>query len=283
MTALAAILKDYGRRPVELYHFVIAGQDHYLTPHWNGYTTTTPAATWLHEPGLSHGEIRHTGNLNQQLVDVTFPASSPFAQAFLDPYYAMAAELTIMQVDEADPDQELIYDFRGGIYARPRGQGRIKLQFADELISFKRKALVKVIQGPCDHALYDQATCGLNIATYQVTGTITAVDSATSTLTITEAALAPDGDYDSGFLTYQGIHWQIESHTGDQVEMFNMPDVVLQMIADEITANGSDTSLIAPGCNRTTTRCNSRFNNIDNNGGFPFATESLYKPGKAVV
>ena len=143
--------------------------------------------------------------------------------------------------------------------------------------------MVKVIQGPCDHALYDQATCGLNIATYQVTGTITAVDSATSTLTITEAALAPDGDYDSGFLTYQGIHWQIESHTGDQVEMFNMPDVVLQMIADEITANGSDTSLIAPGCNRTTTRCNSRFNNIDNNGGFPFATESLYKPGKAVV
>jgi hypothetical protein len=118
-----------------------------------------------------------------------------------------------------------------------------------------------VVSKQCRHALY-QPGCSLNRALFETPATITDVSGLA--LTCPEAALAPVNDYKAGIVNWNGIFGMVEVHTGATLLLLNK----IPGLEAWIDLNGAASVLLAPGCNRTRIRCNDRFANTLNNGGF---------------
>lgn len=100
----------------------------------------------------------------------------------------------------------------------------------------------------------------MNQEAYKVQGSILSV-SGGLTLTISEAALKPDGYFTGGMLKLpDNTSRFIVAHAGDQI-------TISRPVAQAI---GNLTASIYPGCDHLKETCNNKFQNLDNFGGFPF-------------
>lgn len=113
----------------------------------------------------------------------------------------------------------------------------------------------------CPHALYDRGCrldpddFGLTVSVDQISGN-----------TITSNALSTlDNDYLSGgFMSFIGVHGATERRA---IKKQNGSSFTLLGPADGIDEGAW--IVVYPGCNRVTTTCESKFNNLANYGGFP--------------
>lgn len=113
----------------------------------------------------------------------------------------------------------------------------------------------------CPHALYDRS-CRVDPADYAVSVQVNSLTGSTITSTALDAL---DDDYLSGgFLEFAGPYdtierRAIESHVGSTIALLGTTDGIA----------ASDWITVYPGCNRITLTCQTKFNNLDNYGGFP--------------
>ncbi|WP_420584898.1 phage BR0599 family protein [Ruegeria sp.] len=182
-------------------------------------------------------------------------------------------EVTIYKTFSNDPDGELVRVFVGRIRGIEQKWARYELICENDFTAFNAKALGQVVQRPCRWAHYHTG-CTLNLADWQVPGTATALSE--DVVTVTEAALQPDGYYSSGVIQFGTGMAMIRAHAGTQLTILG----VLPGLADEITTNGSASVQIAPGCNLsddlTTGDCHNKFNNLLNFGGFSKLSENPF-------
>lgn len=263
-SAIASLVS--GKRPVWLYEFTIGGSVSRYTSHGEDYTYDSQ--TWNSTPVI-HNSLRQTLELSRSDFMVTLPKSNAFAQAVIDGAGILATRVRVFKGYANDGDQEFLLRFDGRIVGFNPFIGTTTLICENVATKLRRRAQPAVMQRPCRHALY-HGGCGLAIGDWEASATATAW--ASPVLTVTEAAEQADGYYSGGMITFDGKRQMIRKHAGTSLTLL----APLPGLSDEITASGSATVAIAPGCDRTRATCNDRFDNILNYGGFPWMLDTPY-------
>ena len=116
----------------------------------------------------------------------------------------------------------------------------------------------------CPYSLYD-AGCGLSLASYSATGTVTGVSSYQDFNTDLNR---PDGYYEQG-----GIEWLSGALTGVSAPIKASHQAngrIVMLIPLDAVPEVGDTFRIYPGCDKTPTTCRDKFNNFSHNRATPY-------------
>jgi len=281
--AISALIS--GKKPVWLYllrkgaeyryftsrgtDFVGPGADVFAQTDVFGDTNTDEFSQTYTSVPMTRTRVRTTSAIGRAEVKLVFPQSNEFARLFLgDPGYD-DNEVQIFQTFEDDPDAEIVCKFRGRVVDTRAFYKTITLAAENRFTTFRRKALVDVIQRPCRHALY-HGGCGLNIADFQQPATVTGLSG--NVATITSSPSQADGYFSGGVLTFGTQQQFIVKQVGSSFTLL----APVPGLADEIATNGSASVQIAPGCDLSMATCEDKFDNLANYGGFPWLTDSLY-------
>lgn len=122
-----------------------------------------------------------------------------------------------------------------------------------------------LFQPSCRWTLFD-AGCTLSAAAFAVAGTI----SAGSTAGVIKSTLAAaTGDYNLGRIVFTsgvnvGVTRSIKTYTNGS------PSIVIPAVPLPVAPGVGDAFTIYPGCDKTQSRCTTRFSNIANYGGEPY-------------
>lgn len=225
---------------------------------------TGTAQIWAASP-VAHSEIRETGNIEKNDLELTLPISDVIARAFL-PARGLTTFLTVWRSHLNDPDQEYRVVAKARVVsAEPKGN-TIVVKTESIFTSARFGGRRSRFQKPCRHSLYFTG-CNLNRADFATAASVTVVDG--NTLTITEAASQVAGYYKSGIVDFGGLLGWVTDHSGDQITLA-FPIVGL---ADVVVAVGSAAVTIAPGCDRSLSTCINKFNNGINHGGYKWMPE----------
>lgn len=120
-------------------------------------------------------------------------------------------------------------------------------------------------QSPCTNTLYDNA-CALNRATFAVNSAVAAGSSQTS---INAVLAAPTGYFDRGSVVFtsgdnNGVSRGIKTYTNGSPSSFSLIPPLPFAVAI------ADTFTVYPGCDKTMTTCQQKFDNLENFRGYPF-------------
>lgn len=280
MTFAAIANMISGQRPFFLYRFSRAGVETLFTSQPVDVTRTVAGVTgtvWS-AAAISHARMPNSSASYRSEFPITLPLSDAFARSFLAPQGINRARVTIWKGFTNDPDSELVVQYTGAVIgARPDERGTITLNCMGDVSTLLRNGPAAVFQRPCRHAVY-HGKCGLSLAAFQISATITAISADGLSLTVPGAAAQPDGYFRAGILEFAGAREMIVSHAGTAIGLSApVPGLLAQM-----AASGSASILIAPGCDLTTTTCASRFSNLDNFGGFPWMADTPFD-GRSIV
>ncbi len=294
MTFAASLAKTSGKRPVWLYRFIVGSEVWHVTRRGSGlwglptYTTLTgaPDADFVADVDwspilLDHNQIAQSAEAQRQELEIMVQTSNVVCQSILD--YAGTADIQvkIWQVFTDDPNLEYVVKFSGRVRKRKAGLILTTLYCDDGLTDMNFGANPVVIQQPCRHCHYftdpddaDAPGCRLDPVDFQVAGVVAAVSQ--KTVTIDDIG-APDGDFSYGLLIFGTTEIYITSHVGTTLT------IEARNIALETALLGGPVDVfLAPGCDGSVTRCNDRFDNILNHGGFPLIKDTPFD-GRSIV
>jgi uncharacterized phage protein (TIGR02218 family) len=168
---------------------------------------------------------------------------------------------------------ETVAHWKGRVVgAEVEGQ-RILLSCESILSTLRRAGVRAKYQRLCRHALYGRG-CGLDIALSWLTGTVTAIANGGSTVTIPEAASAPNGWYRGGVLRFGLQLGFITGHSTETITLSRpMPELAAALAMPEFDPDTGEPlpilADIAPGCDLRAATCAAKFGNLENFGGFP--------------
>jgi len=258
-----------------------------LRAHW-AEGTTTIATCWRLE--LTNGTIMGFTSHDSDITydDVVYKASTGFTptqyeqsadasvdgmevQAFLDSESITAGDIAAGIYDHAE-----FYVFK--INWSDQSQGILKVQRGwvgeisrkDNLFVAEVRSLTQAIQqqtgrlytGQCDAQLGDPR-CGVNLASFTTTGTVTAV---TDNSTFTDSSNGEADDY----FNYGLITWTVGNNAGRSMEVKSFTSgqfVLFQPMPSNIEV-GDQYSVYA-GCDKLFNTCGTKFANKTNYRGFP--------------
>ncbi|WP_210236335.1 hypothetical protein, partial [Mesorhizobium sp. M2D.F.Ca.ET.232.01.1.1] len=144
----------------------------------------------------------------------------------------------------------------------------IKVSVESVFTSMRRPGCRARYQRTCRHALYFPG-CNIDVDDFKVAGTVTAVSGLA--LTVAEAALQTDQYYKAGLVIFNDLFGWIGDHIGSTLTLIGAIDG----LAEYVTAHGSASVFIAPGCDLSTgpNGC-AKFSNFLNMGGFEFMSDN---------
>lgn len=270
-----------GQRPFFLYLFRRGGVEYRFTSLPTDLTRTVAGVSgtvWTAAP-ISHGRIPYSSESYRSEFPITFPLSDAFARGFLAPLGIEPASVTVWRGFLNDPDAELVVKYKGTVIGgRPsESAGTITLVCMSGLSQLMRRGLSAVFQRPCRHVVYFGG-CRLNLADHQTVATVSALTVDGLTATVAAAAGQDDGYYRAGIIEFNGAREMIVSHVGATLKL----TAPLPGLAAQIAADGSASIKIAPGCNLTMSTCRTRFDNLNNFGGFPYISDTPFD-GRSIV
>jgi len=261
MSYLSLDLSIQGGNPVFLYEFVQGARV------WR-YNSSSKEIIWGGQSwsanNLSHSEISQTGEMSKDGLTLSFPMTDSFAKEFLGYAADIVTSVTIRRGHINDG--EFIVHWRGRVIAGKASKKTISIECESIFTSLRRPGLRARYQRNCRHALYS-AQCGVIKASYAVAGTVSAISQ--NNVTIAEAAAYADGWFTGGYATYtDGSMRMIVSHVGSDIQLSKYISKVNQDFGTP--GFGAVILTIYPGCDRLKTTCITKFNNVDNFGGFPW-------------
>lgn len=255
--------------PIELY--TITGSDtfHYTSsaePYVLGEVTYEPVAIKRTAPTISLKE--NSGN-----ISIKFPFNNPFAARYLGGVPPSPDRVSIHQVHLSDPTQEL----------NPLWSGTVSsVKFAGTEATVSLAGMMNVMAGQipsqtfswmCDHNLYNNQ-CRVAEASFTFGFNVVSISSDGVTVTLSDtgqaqAQISSDPSYFNGgtFLTgvdgsqRMGVNFEATGGTNEYT-------LVLLVPIDGL-ASGQAITFTA-GCDKSIDVCLSRFNNVENYGGFPY-------------
>ncbi|PHS21736.1 MAG: hypothetical protein COA84_15085 [Robiginitomaculum sp.] len=224
---------------------------------------------------ISHGKIPFSTDPGKSALSIKFANSDAFVRQFLTPTGINSTVVTIYRGHRNDVDQELVVKYRGELMQIKPSDTKIVLEFGADGPMLDSKALVQVMQRPCGHAVYFGG-CRLVLNDWYVDMTVTAITE--GVLTIPLATGQADTWYRAGILRWGEFMEMITVHTGDKITLTrDIPG-----LAEFISANGTASVKLAPGCDLTLNTCAVKFQNNLNYAGFPWMLDTPFD-GRSIV
>lgn len=259
-------------RPYFLYQFVEGEQIWRFTSRIDAWTSAGSGGetiTW--EPAaVAHGDVVQTSEIERGRLELTWPLSHPFARQFLSAMGNSPVTLTIFRGHEQVLG-ETVAHWKGRVVGAEVEGPRILLSCESVFSTLRRAGVRAKYQRLCRHALYGRG-CGLDIAEYWQTGTVTAV--AANAVTIPEATEQPDGWFRGGVLRFGAQLGFITGHAGAVLTLSRpMSELAEAVAVPELDPETGDPVPVlvdmAPGCDLRAATCAEKFGNLLNFGGFP--------------
>lgn len=214
--------------------------------------TYTPVA-------VGRTEVESKNELSRANIELTFGIDNEIAQRYMNTVVDAVVSLTVFS--QEDGDTNVVW--KGRLSAVKPQESNVKLIFESVFTSLRRPGLRARYQRNCRHMLYGRG-CRLNKEDFDVAGTATAI--AGTVVTVAAAAGFPNGWFAGGMLEAPDLTLRfITSHTGSQLTLIRKIDSLSAAIV-----GGPQSVRIFPGCDRSRETCVAKFNNLNNNGSFPF-------------
>lgn len=218
---------------------------------------------WLPLP-ISDDGIRMTGEASADTMKVTLPGSEPVAQLFRGAPPSEEIFLTVRDYDAGAQDADVIWVGSVSSVQWPR-QDKAELACDSLAASMSRDGLRLRYERACPHSVYD-SECRVDNSQHAVATLVVSMDGSTVQL----GAVANVEIYSGGALA-----WSVDGNTELRgIESATAGGFLLIGGTDGLEVAQAVT--IYPGCDGTRATCNSRFDNLLNQGGF------AHMPGKSI-
>jgi uncharacterized phage protein (TIGR02218 family) len=203
----------FGAQPYELYLFQSTGLTFALTSAEEPITYLgeiyTPAT-------ITRTEVEQSNEVVSGQIKIFIPKDHPLTQLLIP--YLPSAPIAITVYGSHYADSETVVLFTGVIAsARLTDQCEVTCNSATYLL--QRKILQQVYQASCSH-IFGDAGCGADLTAHTFAGTISAIDSTGTVLTIPAFASLPDS-LKAGYLKHGNDFRMIVAHSGSTVTLIS--------------------------------------------------------------
>lgn len=208
---------------------------------------------------IKRDRIKQGEDALKETLTLTFPRGNEFAAQFLGFAPDAVTTVNVYRMHWTDPDQQLIQYWKGRVVGAKADGNTIQIECESVFTSIKRPGLRAKFELSCRHTLYARG-CNVNQEAYVFTGSLLSISGGV-TLTVQGSGVFPAGYFSGGMVISPDYSSRfITSHSSDQVTIsrpFN-------------SLTGGALLKLYPGCDHLRTTCNTKFNNLDNFGGFPW-------------
>lgn len=226
---------------------------------------TPTQVTYMPVP-ISDSGLVQSGDTQNDDFTVTMPSNVDFATLYLATPPSQTVYLTCRRINRGDVEAPIVWV---GEVRSTKRSSQIELQVVCKVLTstLNRNGLRLAWSRGCPHALYDR-NCRVDPDDY---GIAVQVQGLTGAALVSSAmATLPNGYLAGGYFEFTSLpgvteRRAIESQSGSVLTVLGTTDGI--EIGDWIT--------VFPGCNRVTSTCNDKFNNLSNYGGYP------HMPGKS--
>lgn len=246
---------------------------------WADSNARVVVAGESYDPGpiLSRGRIRTGVNMEVGGLDVTLagayvlPNGSRLSLAVANgmfEYARVKIEQLVMPVP-GDMSLGTVYLYEGRVAECAVTSNEVRISIKSEMEVLGTQQLPRrLFQSSCPYGVYD-AGCGLSEALFQKP---TQVGSGSTTQVLRTGLTDATGYFDLGWVTFTsgllgGVRRSVRSYA-------NTNGALTLAIPLPMTPAVGDALVAVPGCDKTTLMCNTKFGNLQRNGGFPFVPSS---------
>lgn len=213
MTFDAVEKSGFGGKPYELYlfqgtgiSFPLTGAENPITYLGQQYAPATIART----------EAEQSNEVVSGQIKVYLPKDHPLAQMMIPYLPSSPIAITIFGSHYSDTETVVLFT---GVVASARFTDQCELTCNSAQYLLQRKIPHQLYQAPCSH-IFGDGDCGASLADHSFNGTITAIDSTGTILTIPAFASLPD-TLRGGYLKYLNDFRMIVSHSGSAVTLLS--------------------------------------------------------------
>lgn len=212
-------------------------------------TTYTPIA-------INRDEIESKPELSKASLTIRVGLDNEMGRRWMRTSVDARVSLTVFSKDVGTGD--VIVSWKGRLASVRPGDKDIQLLFESIFTSLRRTGVRQKYQRTCQHALYGNG-CKVDPNAYMQYGYITNITNGII-IALFEPIL-PSGYLTGGYMQDEnGVKRFIRSHSSSIINISRPLDGLAV----------DDTVMLYPGCDRSTLTCKNRFNNLENNGSFPF-------------
>lgn len=254
-------------QPAELYEFRLGTT---VWRHTNVDTNLVHGGfTWSAQQ-ISRSESEQGAEINREPITITVPRDHVVANLFLAQPPGGIVLVTVYRYHRTDPDEEDSIQYQGRIVSVAWSASQATMQCDSNWTSVRAPGLIRKFGAECPWTLY-QDGCLVNALSYQLLDTVSSVSG--MVVQVAGASAHADNYYAGGTVVWHDsmgathTRWIVE-HTGEY----------LTLAAPIHGMGGGDPVEVYPGCDFTTATCESKFDNLDNYGGWPYTpTESPFE------
>lgn len=165
---------------------------------------------------ITRTEAEQSNEVVSGQIKVYIPKEHPLAQLLLP--YLPSSPIAITVFGSHYSDSETVVLFTGTVAsARFTDQCELTCNSAQYLL--QRKIPQQLYQAPCSH-IFGDAGCGADLGSHTYTGTVTAIDSTGTVLTIPAFASLPD-TLQAGYLKHGNDFRMVVAHSGSTVTLIS--------------------------------------------------------------
>jgi len=250
---------NFSGAPVALYEFVrgpvtwyYCTADRDITHNSNVYRAVA----------ISDSGIPLSGDPSADDVTIEMPAAEEVPALFLGTPPSDVMTVTIRRLHYGDTESRVFWIGTVAAVQRPSDELGCKIVCRNLAASFETDGVRLTWTRQCPYVLYDLATCKVAKASFVVAASPSAASG--RVLTVPACATYDEGEFSGGFVewtTDSGATERrgISSHVGATLTLYGLTDGI--PVGDFVN--------IYFGCNRTPDRCQTKYNNLPNYGGFP--------------
>lgn len=257
-------ISNYEGAPTRLYEFLLGDNAAWrYSAGEQAVTITVDSEDRVFLPiPISDTGITESGDSQSDDFTITMPSTAPFTQLFIGTPPSESIFVVVRDSHLGADDAPVVWS--GTVRSHKRGRDALTHEVICRSLtaSLDRNGLRLSWSRGCPHALYDRS-CKVNPNSYAVTTQVVALD------TNGDIQLSGIGGYANnwfagGYLEFTGAagvteRRGIKSHASGKIRLLGARDgvVVGQWVK------------IFPGCDLVTATCETKFNNLNNYGGFP--------------
>jgi uncharacterized phage protein (TIGR02218 family) len=216
---------------------------------------------------IRRGNAEQTQDINKNDLQIKVARDNDIGLIHLQ--YAPEA-VTSISVFQREEGGAFGVFWKGRITGARADGSEITLMCESVFTSMRQPGLRARYQKNCRHAVYGRG-CRLDPEDFAVVALLESVSGVS--LVVPDAALQPNDWYLGGMLRApDGSLRMITNHSGSTIEI-TRPILYLDQIGYGFNYGmdyGTPAVKLYPGCNRVRSTCLSKFNNVDNFGGFPW-------------
>lgn len=234
---------------------------------------------------VGRDEVQSKNELSKANLTVTVSLDNPMGRRWLRTSVDAIVGLTLFVKDMETATT--VVGWKGRLASVKPTEKSIQLIFESVFTSLRRPGLRQRYQRTCPHALYGPG-CNVAKEDFAVSGQVTNVDGTSVTMPV--AASFPNGWFTAGMIEApDGTMRFITAHSGSTLTLIRPLDSLSNAYANQGYGQaygygyGGLVARIFPGCDRTTQTCKTKFNNLNNNGAFPFIPFKNPFSGSSIV